>query len=125
MLRIVEDSAHVIMAEASGHISDEDIAAAIEAMDHSLAAGGELHKFAEVKNLSGVDPSGLVHGLLNGAHLLNHLRRFGRVGIVSEQRWVRVLSRVESALLPGISYRVYEPGQREAALDWVRGCSPN
>jgi len=53
--------------------------------------------------------------------LLGKLNRFGRVAVVADQAWVRAGSRLESALLPNISYRVCLPEERDEALAWVRG----
>jgi hypothetical protein len=41
--------------------------------------------------------------------------------VVADQAWVRLGTRIESVLLPFISYRVFEPDQRNEALAWVRG----
>src|SRR3546814_8073513 len=51
--------------------------------------------------------------------LFGKLNRFGRVAIVADQAWIRLASRLESAILPFISYRVFEPDQRAEALAWV------
>jgi hypothetical protein len=53
--------------------------------------------------------------------LFGKLDRFGRVAVVADQAWVRVLTRFESAVLPYVSYRVYEPGERKQALDFAFG----
>ena len=43
------------------------------------------------------------------------------VAVVADQAWVRVGTRLESALLPFISYQTFLPEEREEALAWVRG----
>ena len=45
----------------------------------------------------------------------------GRVAVVSDQRWIRWATRIESALLPNISYEVFDLSERERALAWVEG----
>jgi hypothetical protein len=42
------------------------------------------------------------------------------VAVVADQAWVRAGTRIESALLPFVSYRVFMPAQRDEALAWVR-----
>jgi len=121
MLKRLDAPDNVLALQVSGMISEGDVAASIIWMDEALAAHPTLHVFAEVDDLTGVDPSGLVYGWTNGVHLLNRLQCFGRVAIVSEDRWVRALARLESAVLPGISYRVVGPRDREAAFKWVCG----
>lgn len=46
---------------------------------------------------------------------------FGRVAVVADQAWVRIGTRLESALLPSISYHTYMPEERDQALAWVEG----
>ena len=57
--------------------------------------------------------------------LLGKLDKFGRVAVVADQGWVRAGSRLESAMLPNIKYRVYEPDERAEALAWVTGVGGN
>jgi hypothetical protein len=111
----------VLALRASGQISEADVATAIVWLDQDLATANPLHLFVVADDLTGLDPSGLVHAWMYGAHLLTHLRRFGRVAIVSEQRWVRTLARLESAILPGISYRVFDQPDHAMAFAWVCG----
>ena len=65
--------------------------------------------------------SGLAAHIARAAPLFAKLGRFGRVAVVADQVWIRALTRIESALLPHISYRVFKPEDRGAALTWVEG----
>lgn len=91
--------------------------------EQAIARHGIAHLFAEVAN-----PSGLIKAMQGhwhrDMHFVRELERFGRVAIVSPNRWLRVLARVESALLPGNEYRVFAPGGRTEALDWVMHGEP-
>ena len=53
--------------------------------------------------------------------LFGKLRHFGRVAVVADQAWMRWGTRIESALLPGITYRTFKPEHRAEALTWVTG----
>jgi hypothetical protein len=55
--------------------------------------------------------------------LFGKLSSFGRVAVVADQAWVRVGTRLESALLPNIRYRTYMPEERDEALAWVVGAA--
>ena len=59
---------------------------------------------------------------LKAGHRLK-VRGKGRVAVVADQTWIRASTRLESALLPNISYRVYMPEERAEALAWVTGAS--
>src|SRR5690606_25167196 len=64
---------------------------------------------------------GMADHLRRAASTLGSLRRFGRIAVVADQRWVRVAARLESALLPYVSYEVFPPDERERAFRWVVG----
>ncbi len=51
--------------------------------------------------------------------LMQLLYKLDRIAIVSDDDWVRTLSRLESALLPGVTYAVYDHDEAEAARAWV------
>ena len=53
--------------------------------------------------------------------LFASLGKFDRVAVVADQSWIRIGAQFESAMLPFISYRTFEPAQREEALAWVTG----
>jgi hypothetical protein len=53
--------------------------------------------------------------------LLGKLDRFGRVAVVADQAWIRFGTRLESAILPNVSYRTYLPEERDEAFAWVEG----
>jgi hypothetical protein len=121
MLRIIADRPHVLALEVSGHLSREDVSRCYDLFEPGLGVDGKQHLYVEVSRLAGIDSEILMHDLGRGLRLLGRLEQFGRVAIVSDQAWVRRLSRLESALLPGIAYRVYDSAGREQALAWVEG----
>jgi hypothetical protein len=61
------------------------------------------------------------HHLGRAMPMFGKLSRFGRVAVVADQAWIRFASRLESAILPFVSYRVFEPDRRADALAWVAG----
>ena len=124
MLQILVDGPIVLALSFDGHLSRADLGKCFELIEPKLASDGKLHLYVEVTNLSGLDSEILLHDLSRGLRLMKTLDRFGRIAVVSDQDWVRHLSRVESALLPGISYRVYRSAEREQALAWVEGRAP-
>ena len=55
-------------------------------------------------------------------HLASKLL-IGRVAVVADQAWIRAATRIESVILPFISYRTFTPDQRQEAFAWVAGPS--
>ncbi|MCK0129681.1 STAS/SEC14 domain-containing protein [Erythrobacter sp. F6033] len=43
-----------------------------------------------------------------------------RIAIISDNDWVRTGARIESALLPGVTYEVYDEDEVDAAVAWIK-----
>ena len=56
--------------------------------------------------------------------MLREREKFGRIAVVSDHNWIRWATRIESALIPGLSYETYRMDERDRALAWVEGRSP-
>lgn len=123
MLTLYPSPEWIVAFSARGRLNASDIGLVMTRTEQAIARHGIAHLFAEVAN-----PSGLIKAMQGhwhrDMHFVRELERFGRVAIVSPNRWLRVLARVESALLPGIEYRVFSPGERTEALDWVMHGEP-
>jgi hypothetical protein len=79
----------------------------------------QVHIFVETRGISSLEISALPTYTARALPLFGKLSRFGRVAVVADQAWVRIGTRIESAMLPFISYKVFEPDERDRALAWV------
>ena len=111
----------VLAVRYSGTITGKDMDAAVDRLDRMLAKPGKIHFFIEMRGIEGLELSALPHHMSRSFPLFGKLDRFGRVAVVADQAWMRVLTRLESAVVPHISYRVYEPDERKQALDFAFG----
>ena len=127
----------VLAFRVEGHVAREDVDKCFELLAENFESHPKVNLYVEVAGLSGFDTEALSDDFKRGWALLDKLDRFGRVAIVSDETWIRWLSRVESALLPGISYRTYtlaieidgrlsseEVGQLAHELNRMRGERP-
>lgn len=121
MIRLLESPQDVIALEVSGKISGSDLDAIMDRLDTVMAIHNKIHVFVETRAIDGIEVSSLPSYMARAMPLFGKLDRFGRVGVVADQAWVRVGTRLESAFLPNISYRTYLPHEREEALAWVFG----
>lgn len=110
-----------LVLRVSGHVTREDIEKCFALLMECVRADQKTNLLVEVVGLTGFDTEALSADLKRVRDLLGKIDRFGRVAIVSDHGWVRWLSRIESALLPGISYRTYKVAERELALQWAEG----
>ena len=107
----------------SGKITGADLTAVMDRVDKVMSTDGKVHVFVETQSISGIEIAGLPAYVSRAMPLIGKLGRFGRVAVVADQSWIRAGTRLESALLPNISYRVYTPEEREEAVAWVTGCA--
>jgi len=119
MHEFIETPDDVLAVTVSGRITGEDLDAMIERLEQAFDGHKKVHVFVETRSLDAIELRGLASYLPRALPMFAKLHRFGRVAVVADQTWVQVAARVESAVLPGISYRTFEPSQREAALAWV------
>jgi hypothetical protein len=123
MLEFIDSGDDVIAVKIAERITGEDLAAIMDRLEAGMARHDKVHVYVETLALDAIEVSGLAAQVARSAPLLGKLSRFGRVAVVADQAWVRIGARIESALLPFVSYRTFPPSDRSEALDWVRGGS--
>ena len=121
MLSFIDTSPDTIAVTIGGKITGGDLDAVMDRLDAAFATHDKVHVFVETRDLDGIELSGLGRYTTRALPLFGKLNRFGRVAVVSDQAWLRAATRFESAILPFISYRVFEPAERDQALAWVKG----
>ena len=121
MHTMIDAPDEVIALRVSGKITGPDLDAIMNRLDAVMATHDKAHVFVETQGIEGIELSGLPSYMLRAMPLFGKLDRFGRVAVVADQAWVRAGTRLESALLPSIRYRVYMPDERDEALAWVIG----
>lgn len=53
--------------------------------------------------------------------LLKTIRRFDRIAVIADEKWVRKAGEFEGALLPGVEIRAFRPGEASEAESWLAG----
>jgi hypothetical protein len=121
MLEFIDSADDVIAVKVAKRITGADLTAMMDRVEQAIAKHAKVHVYVETQALDGIEVSGLGSHVARSTPLLGKLRHFGRIAVVADQAWVRIATRAESALLPFVSYRTFEPEQRTEALAWVRG----
>ena len=121
MHEFIESPADVLALKISGTITGEDLDSIMDRTDAIMAKHDKIHVFVETSAIQGIQVSAMPHHMSRAFPLFGKLGRFGRVAVVADQSWMRVGTRLESALLPNVSYRVCKPEERDEALAWVQG----
>ncbi len=121
MMSFIDSASDVLALEISGKITGEDLDAIMDVLDRAMANHDKVHVFVETKAIGGLELSSLPGYTARALPLFGKFGKFGRVAVVADQAWVRAGTRLESAVLPNINFRVYMPEERGEALAWVKG----
>jgi hypothetical protein len=124
MIEFIDSPDDAIAVRLSGKITGQDLGSIMDRLDEVMGKHDKIHVFVETYSIDGIELSDLPSYITRAMPLLGKLSRFGRVAVVADQAWVRVGTRLESALLPNINYRTYMTEERDEALAWVIGPVP-
>lgn len=124
MHQFLDSRDDTLAVKLSRTITGDDLDAIMDKVDEILARHEKIRFFVETENIDGLELSALPHHLSRSIPMLGHLRRFSQVAVVADQAWMRFATRLESALLPYVNYKVYEPKDRLEALDWAQSKVP-
>lgn len=119
MLELLDSPDDVIALRISHKVTGNDLTVIMDRLDDMMSKQDQVHVFVETYSIDGIEVSGLPSYMARALPLFGKLDRFGRVAVVADQAWVRAGTRLESALLPNISYRTYMPEERDEALAWI------
>lgn len=111
----------VIALTVADGITGADLDAIMDRLEAAMAAHQKVHVFVETRGIESLELGGMPAYIARATPLFGKLNRFDRVAVVADQAWIRAGSRIESAMLPFITYRVFTPDQRDLALRWVEG----
>lgn len=119
MHEFLNSPADVLAIRLSGTITGDDLETIMDRVEEILAHHSKIHVFVETHGIDGLQISAMPRHLSRSLPMFGHLHRFGRVAVVADQAWMRLATRIESALLPYVSYRVFDVDERDKALAFV------
>lgn len=125
MHEFIESAEDVVAVKVSGKITAGNLGAIMDRLESVMGRHKTVHVFVESHAIDGIELSALPSYAARAMPLFGELSRFGRVAVVADQAWVRFGTELESMILPGVEYRVFEPDERERALGWVEGMIPD
>jgi hypothetical protein len=121
MLEQLDSVDDVLAVKLSHKITGADLDAAMDRLDTLMSSHPKVHVFIETHGIDGIELTSLAGYMARALPLLGKLDKFGRIAVVADQAWVRSGTRLESAMLPMLNYRVFMPEERAEALAWVAG----
>lgn len=120
MLTITPLSSRALEAVAEGALTREDVPRALDKLAAFIdQAGGKIDILADVRGTPDIHLDMIVEELKRIPDLFRMVRGIDRVAVIADLAWVRALTRIESALIPGIHYEVYEREEAAHARAWL------
>jgi hypothetical protein len=119
MLTITPLSPRAIEIVAEGHFGAADVAGALAGMTTILDDMPQLDILADVRGSPGITLPAIAEEFRHLSLIFRMIRQIERVAIVADAPWVRVASRIEGALIPGVHYEVYERHEAAHAREWL------
>jgi len=104
-----------------GEFHEDDARAFVEFAKEHHAAGKGGNVLIDLVSLASWSFSAMSEELVHIPALLRWIYSLDRIALVSDEEWMRNAARLESALLPGVSYAVYDEDEIDAARAWVLG----
>lgn len=119
MLTFTPLSPRAIAIVAEGHFTAGDVAPALARLETILDETPQLDILADVRGSPSIALSAIAEELKHLPLLIRLIRAVDRVAIVADAEWVRAASRIESAIIPGVHYEVYERKDEAHARAWL------
>ncbi|WP_394730314.1 STAS/SEC14 domain-containing protein [Altererythrobacter sp. GH1-8] len=113
----LSDKAHrmVVIAE----FVQADAEQLVQFAQERNAAGGGGNLLIDVTAVTDFSFSAVAVELAHMPSLIKWVYGLDRIAIISDNAWVRTGSRLESALLPRVTYEVYDENEADAARAWI------
>lgn len=121
MITISELAPNVQQVKISGKVQSADMRQVVD-LAETIGKGAEKASLVfEVENVEGLEWSALGEELSHLPAMWRMLTGLDRIAVIADQSWLRSAARIESALLPGVTYEVFSRDKAERARAWARG----
>ena len=119
MINIEQIAPHAHRITAIAEFREADVETLLDfAKERNEAAdGGNL--LIDVTALTDISFAAVLDEIGHMGTFMRFIYGLDRIAIVSDEKWIRTAARLESALLPGVVYQVYDDDEAEAARAWV------
>lgn len=100
-----------------GTVTSDDYDAVAGEIDRFLSERDRAHLLIDLTDFEGIGPRAVLDDL---QLTTGHLDDFGRVAVVTDERWQTEMMKLSDVFTRG-EVRTYAPGEREQAERWARG----
>lgn len=119
MITIERISPHAHRINAIAEFREADVEQLIDFVKERGEAGEGGNLLIDTTSLADFSFAAVVREFGHMGMFLKYIYALDRIAIISDEEWIRTAARLESALLPGVVYQVYDDDEADAALAWV------
>jgi len=112
-------SPRALEAVVEGRITKEDVRAAFARLDALMDAADKVDMLADVRGDVSIDLAAIGEEMRHLSQVGRMLAKMDRVALVADPAWIRAVGRIQSHILPGIDYRVFDRAQADEARAFV------
>jgi hypothetical protein len=119
MFRVTPSGPNRVDIEFSGKLDEDEMEAALdelEAKTKGIEHGRMLYRVGDFK-LPTLGAIRIEFSRLPSMFSL--IRNFDRAAVIADKQWLRTVSEIEGALIPGLKIKGFEPGEEAAAEAWL------
>lgn len=123
MIRFTTLSPRAHEVHVEGHVTRDEVKAALDQVDRLLTpdptGDTKLDMLADVQGAVHIDLAAIAEEMKHLPAMLRMIRGLDRVALVADRQWLRTVGRIEAALIPGITYEVYDRSEAHHARAWI------
>lgn len=119
MIEIVAAPDHVLAYRYSGTLTAEDYDRVIAVLEDKLRRHDKIGVYADMTAFTGLTLEALAHDLRYALTKLGQLERYRRAALVSDNPWMRGMTKIAATIFPVIEARAFNAAEAEAALAWA------
>lgn len=119
MLNILPSPDHVGAYAISGTLTKEDFDRLVADVDARLKAHNHVAMMVDLTGFEDITFKAALEDLRYGFGHIRDWTRFRREAVVTDRQWIRTMMHGADIVLPFIEIKAFEPGERQAAIDWA------
>lgn len=119
MIEILESPKHLVAMNISGDVTAEDVSNAYTATKNALKENDRISFFAKVENTTKLTIEGVAKDVYEGLGQICKLKRYFRVALVTDVRWIAQIARAEGLIFSSIDIRVFKLDEYDKAFAWA------
>lgn len=124
MIKFLAAPDDVLAAKIDKTIDRRELQQFTNRLDELFDQHESIALYLDVRGLERLSMAALLDDLSYSLRRFRDLQNIRRMALVTSTGWIQTVANWESRLLPGINLRVFDAGERTAALDWASEAVP-